>query len=360
MPSTATDYFKKAPPEELRGVYAPSQSLFKKAGRCVDNTVVDEKLWAPQKMQKSLAGRVPGGLNDSTGFIVTTTTAQATQRQQLEEDTLDAWNKSRQPILQCAQRRQQLATQPFATEEPEHFLTTYQAHHLNFLPAITGDAKDFVFKDAQPRGCIRKAAGDESPIAEDVDPEQVRAYGLAFGERDEAASDTAALHAALKEMQSHGVMLSRNGTTARSEDTPLNATLNRPALTRHVQPLLTTSQETSSKLHPMFYVDPNQLPPVDLTAEEEEYVRSKMGSSGRAPALTTYATSFQPVTADVATLHRKAHYLDKVQGTLQHPRLQPTLRPNNFQNTQRMADVVPSQYTTTSMSNNSNVAAAVC
>eukprot|EP00667_Euglena_gracilis_P011714 EG_transcript_11976 len=357
MPGTSTDHWKKNPPKELLGNYGPTQQ-FKKAALSTTNTVIDEGLWAPLKMQKSTTGQVAGGLGDSKGFIVTTSSQKAAQAQRLDEDTLDAWNRSRQEVLQSTQRIKDLASRPYETEEPDHFVSTYQRSHRNFLPAVIPDHGELVFKDALPRGLYPQAISRERPTADEVDLDAVRTHGLAMRDRDDAMNDRAALEQQLALLKTQGVFLSRNGNTARADSQPLNLTLTKSTLTPHVQPLVTTTQAASELLEPEFYVDPDQVPRVDLTPEEGEFVQTRLQPRQYTDHfVTTHAEKFQDVSAEaeVDATYRKSHHFDKTQNTPMQPRLEPSRKANNLQNTQKTSDIVPGQYLTTNMVKNNYV-----
>ena len=70
------------------------------------------------------------------------------------------------------------------------------------------------------------------------------------------------------------------------------------------------------------------------------------------PVRRTPAPQDRLAMAEIDTSHRKTHHLDKKAGTRQMPRHEPTRSANNHQNTQRAADICPSQYTTTKMFDN--------
>jgi hypothetical protein len=353
MPSTETDRWKKNPPKELLNTYPSGQ--FKKAGHSTLNTMISDSVWDPMNMQTSGAGRVAGGLNDSVGFMHTQSTAKAAQQQALDEDTLDAWNKGRQAIMQCARNRRALQSMPFETEEPDHWASTYQRSHLNFLPATTQDAADHAFKAELPTRVYKRPMNDDLAAMMSMHGPQPTNHGLSFRERDAAMKDIASLKANLKDAQSRNVFLSKNGTNVQEEGRQLNQTLQRSPGTGYVKALDTTSSTTYGHHDRSFYRDPEQLPVLEMTDEEAAYVRSQMERPRHDGIYhTTNSDTYQDrlAMAEIDTSHRKTHHLDKKAGTRQMPRHEPTRSANNHQNTQRAADICPSQYTTTKMFDN--------
>lgn len=357
MPSNNLEAYSKAPPKELLGHYPTQQ--FKKAGECTKNTIIVDSVWDPANMQMSSVGVVEGGLNDSVGFVNTTTATKDAQKQGLDEDTLDVWNRDRQNIMECVRKRQALENTPFSSEAPDQWGTTYQREHVNLLPAVVRDTTDHITRDSQVRkvnGKVPKPGASDVYAADQV--HQRTNYAMQARERDEASNDLKALKASLAQEKTVGVFRSRGGREVKSEGVPLNCTLHRDAINPHVRPLETTSHAVHGKIDRSMYDNPDQLPGLVMTADEEEYVRSKMSAvRNTGMYCTTNSDNFvdkTPYYGDVDTRYRKAHHFDKKHNVGQMPRHEPARNPHNLQNTKRTCDIVPGQYTTVSMTNNAH------
>jgi hypothetical protein len=258
---------------------------------------------------------------------------------------MDAWNKSRPGILRHADRRSQFQSRPLSTPSPEEWLTTSQCEHVHRLPAMTQDTREHSFKAPYPR-THRKTQIDAD------DPHLSKTHTLQFRCRDAAIKDRDSQLKALKEEQSQGVFVSLNGTTARDSSRAICGKHFTPADV--CSPLPTTSGSTYGVFHTSFYADPNQLPRLEMTAEEREYVTQK----GNPPRftdeyLTTAALSYYDKSSvnEIDDTYRKSHNFDKIQNTLQMPRQhrEPHIKRNNLQNTQVSADILPEHYKTSTM-----------
>mmetsp|Transcript_57545 Transcript_57545/g.102787 ORF Transcript_57545/g.102787 Transcript_57545/m.102787 type:complete len:373 (-) Transcript_57545:1022-2140(-) len=357
MPSNELNQYKRAPPKELLGTY--ENSVLKKPGAAAQNVVIAEQVWDPANMQMSTAGIV-NGLMDATGFINDKTTMQTVNAQGVDEDTLDVWNKSRQAVNECLMARQELAAKPFHSEAPDHYVTTYKTEHLNFGPAVVRDAGDLV-RRANPTfdGVKPPKLGRASTNASDIyhaAPLKRTNYALEARMRDDAIADEAGLLATLRATQTAGYFISKKGHDVWVGE-KMNKTLVKPALNDNVAPLTTTAHQTYGNFDRSFYKDTEQLPSLEMSAEEEEYVRSRMYPTRHVGMYSTsHAVDFQGQShlAEVDTKFRKSHHFDKKAGSRQMPRHEPSKRLNNMKVTERPCDVVPGMYTTRSMINNAH------
>ena len=88
--------------------------------------------------------------------------------------------------MQCARNRRALQSMPFETEEPDHWASTYQRSHLNFLPATTQDAADHAFKAELPTRVYKRPMNDDLAAMMSMHGPQPTNHGLSFRERDAA------------------------------------------------------------------------------------------------------------------------------------------------------------------------------
>eukprot|EP00993_Chasmostoma_nieuportense_P001431 NODE_2313_length_1213_cov_57.483425_g2200_i0.p1 GENE.NODE_2313_length_1213_cov_57.483425_g2200_i0~~NODE_2313_length_1213_cov_57.483425_g2200_i0.p1 ORF type:complete len:371 (+),score=108.93 NODE_2313_length_1213_cov_57.483425_g2200_i0:35-1114(+) len=331
----------KDPPKEILGNYDPRGVEFKKAAAADRN--VDLPRHNPA-LQVASMGKGSALLSKMQS------TAHSMQSEVVPEDALDVWNKSRQGIMEEAQRRQDILTAPMATQAPDRWVTTNQATHVNLLPALQPETSELVFKDGQPRALCGKAPATLRHATACASMDFTDTYRT----RDSAMKATEQLRAELKEQQQSGVFVSRNGTTLKVDALPLNQTITKAP---NVGQLQTTTGSTYGAFDRSFYRDPEQPNRLDLSPEEEAYVQARLAAAEQRNTgiyVTSNAENFtdKSAFAEVDPQHHKPQYFNKKHGALLMRRGDdPTLNPTNLQRTHRTSDVVPDHYTTTQMHN---------
>jgi hypothetical protein len=342
----------KEPPIELLGRYGDKQQQFKKAAPAAVNT---ELLAAPYEdgtFQESINGRVPNGLVDSRGFIVTESTAQAMQKHVFDEDTLDAWNRSRAVVDEVSRKRRELATAPFYTEDPSAWLTTYQQEHVNYLPAVQHDAADYQFRDSQHRGRRTLSAGSVSGKGELIPTN----HAVKFIARN-AEMDPNRLKETLDTERLKGIHVSKNGTTTRLDNAEIAPDRPKPKFVGGGP--TTTSGTTYGQFDWSSYKNNEGIQITQGPDDEETFIRLKHERAGTKydNYSTTHTESYQDqsLASECDRTYHKSHYFDRKANTQFMKRgHDPQRKDTNFQDTQRTTDIVPDQFTTTSMRQNNH------
>jgi hypothetical protein len=344
-------HWTRDPPKHLLNTYdAGVETQLKKPALSSSTTLINSSIGDDINMQESQTGRVPNGLADARGFIVKESATTASQNQYFNDDTLDAWNKSRGLVADQIEKRRQLHEQPLLSEAPEHWLTTSQSTHVNLLPAIHQDTKDYNFKDPYPR------THKQSELDCDDNVPATNSHTLQFRSRDAAIRDRESLRKALNQEQQRGIVVSRNGNTVMDPQRNVPVKM---STAMNVRPLSTTSAATYGVFDKSFYADTNQLSKLEMTADEDMYVSQKLNAPRNIQDYTTtFSQSYCDKSADaeVDPTFRKSHNFDKLQDTIQMPRqhLEPHIKRNNLQCTQSAADIVPEHYKTSTMVMNSH------
>lgn len=353
LPNTLI-HWPRQPPQGLLGVYGRETPL-QKPKSSDETTSISPAISESVVMQESQTGKLFHGLRDSRGFIVKESASRAAQRQIFEEDTLDAWNKARPTVIKHIQQRQWLCEQPLTTASPDQWLTTSQSTHTNVLPAVKADTREHSFVDPYPRthhSSLKRA--HEKPAAPAENREELKRYAHEFRLRDAAMADLDSLRETLKLEQRKGIVVSRKGNSLKD----CNRDVQSRSLTPNVFELCST---THSTYLPYDALDPEQTAlRLDVDDPEEEFIRHKLTVPRYVDTFsTTHSDSFMnPSVHDPSgemsptVAYRKSHHFDKIQSTRQMPRLhrELVLSPNNFQHTRVAAEILPSQFTTSSVS----------
>lgn len=322
--------------------------------------------------QVSLSGRVPNGLRDSRGFLNTQSTTHASQRQALDEDALDAWNRARDQINEINMRRKEVCSAPLQTPNPDQWTSTTHRTHVDLLPFVERDTHLHVYRDPQARsktsGNGRNASADQFGLTGTrLDP-SAEGYGRPSQEAAKLLSmkatgldSTEALRQALRTEQLANVTVSKNGTTARLRGALINTEA--PTLRgTHVggqQKLTSTYTAEHCGKDPMFFDGTTDaqwtLKELDISPEEREFLeqaRARRQQRHDGDYGTTVSDTFTdptPHAAEATTSeYRKSHMLD-VGHSVRKVKTGVQVRAGNTERAENPTDIVPGHFTTTKM-----------
>eukprot|EP00906_Rhabdomonas_costata_P015671 RCo022505 len=352
LPNTLI-HWPRQPPQELLGVYGrPRSHPLQKPKCCADTTAITPGISDSVVMQESQTGKLLNGLSDSRGFIVKESTSRAAQRQIFEEDSLDAWNKARPTVIKHIQQRQWLCEQPLSATSPGQWITSSKI--ANVLPAITPDTRAESFVDPYPRTHHSSRKADDKPTVSFENRDELQRFAREFRLRDAAMADVDTLRAALHEEQRKGVVVSRKGNTLRDSTRDVKV----KGLTPNVDELRSITHSTYQTYD---VKDPEKSSlRVDVAEEEAQFIEHTLTAPRHVENYTTsHSDSFtSPAARDPygemapTDAFRKSHHFVKVQSTMQMPRMHRELAHSPLRSprsAKTAAEIVPSQYTTSSM-----------